>query len=250
MKISNLESLIISTLGGNTSNSKPSAPQINSAYVAPVVQQPVMPVNDSQPAANGDTSRTLAGTNSRRPASTNSSHSTNHTQNNSQPATVQGLRSNGGYNTSQQPLKRPIPYSNNLTPQQENLTPQKPKIDAAYTQKIEEALATLVPGTDFGSIAGIKGNVLFKPALVKILRHLGYKYNTKLVDKQLAGGILAYTVEVTVINSDGEFVCSALGSSNSGEKKFSDKALSSDNILIAIASTRGLRACVKDILVR
>lgn len=92
----------------------------------------------------------------------------------------------------------------------------------ASTQKIEEALATLVPGTDFGSIAGIKGNVLFKPALVKILRHLGYKYNTKLVDKQLASGILAYTVEVTVINSEGEFVCSALGSSNSGEKKFAD----------------------------
>lgn len=250
MKIQNLESLIISTLGGNTANAKVSAPQTNSAYAAPVVQQPVMPVNDSQPTANSAASKTFTGTKSGRPAAANSSSYTNNSHNNSQHHTDQGLRSVGGYNASQQQANQPIPYSTNLVTQQENTAQNSSKIDTTYSKKIEEALATLVPGKDFGSITGIKGNVLFKPALVKILRHLGYKYNTKLVDKQLAGGILAYTVEVTVINSDGEFVCSALGSSNSGEKKFSDKALSSDNILIAIASTRGLRACVKDILVR
>lgn len=119
-----------------------------------------------------------------------------------------------------------------------------------YAAKIDAAIRTLVAGKDYCKINNIKEPVILRSGLVKILRFLGFRHDTKLVDKQLVDGVLAYTVEVTVVDADGCVVCSALGSSNSSEKKFGDKALSADNILTAIAGTRALRSCVKDIIVR
>lgn len=127
---------------------------------------------------------------------------------------------------------------------------QRHNADDEYSKKVEAALATLVPGKDFGQIPGIKGSVLFRCGLVKIVRSLQYRFSTKLVDKMIVDGIIAYSVEATIVDSDGCIIAQELGSSNSGEQKFSAKGLSSDNVLVSIASTRALRSCVKDILVR
>lgn len=151
---------------------------------------------------------------------------------------------------------KPVPAPQNVfKPKKEEAKPVvNSSVETAaadeYAAKIDAAVKTLVAGKDYCKINNIKEPVILRSGLVKILRNLQYRHNSKLIDKQLKDGVLAYTVEVTVIDADGCVICSALGSSNSSEKKFSDKGLSSDNILTAIASTRALRSCVKDILVR
>ena len=68
----------------------------------------------------------------------------------------------------------------------------------------------------------------------------------KTVD--VANGFLGYTVKVSITDSNGEVVAEALASANSQEKKFVDKGLSSDSMLVGIASKRALVQAVKAIL--
>lgn len=225
MKINQLENLILSQLGANQ-QTKPVAQ--TASYTTPVYsQQPKLEVKD--PRAHQQS------------VVANPNHS---------PAKpVQQADS----------CNVPVPLQNNnaAVNQPTSVAPQQPSavIDnqseaSTYALKIDSILKTLVAGRDFCQLPGVKNSVLLRSGLVKILRALNYKYSFKLVDKQLIDGILTYSIEATVVDSDGCFIVSGISSSNSSEKKFSDKGLSSDNILSAIASTRALRSCVKDILVR
>ena len=211
MKINALENLILSQLGANQQSVS------TSTYPTPTNTpiQPVLEVKDSL----GQKKQSAVATPQVRPAQ-----------------------------SVQQPITKPLQTVPAVQPEANVLDSNTTKSE--YALKIDNILKTLVQGRDFCKLPGVKNPVLLRSGLVKILRALDYKYSFKLVDKQLADGILTYSIEATVIDSDGGFIGSAIGSSNSGEKKFADKGLSSDNILSAIASTRALRSAVKDILVR
>lgn len=225
MKINALENLILSQLGANP-QTKPIAQ--TASYATPVYsQQPQLEVKDSR----GPKQSVMANPNHRPTKPVQQADSRN----------------------------LPVPPQNNTAAlnQPTAVTPQQPStvIDtqseaSTYALKIDSILKTLVAGRDFCQLPGVKNSVLLRSGLVKILRALNYKYSFKLVDKQLIDGILTYSIEATVVDSDGCFIKSAIGSANSAEKKFVDKGLSSDNILSSIASTRALRSTVKDILVR
>lgn len=73
-----------------------------------------------------------------------------------------------------------------------------------------------------------------------------------MVDKTIsaADNLLAYTVKVTVVDGDGAVIGEYLGSANSLEAKFIDRGLSSDNMLIAMATKRALVMAAKERMVQ
>lgn len=223
MKINQLETLILNQLG----TQKPQSLTTGNAYPTSVSnQQPQLEVRDSR----GQKQSVVANSNNR-------------------PAKPMQQSSNRSITLP--------PQNNTSVLNQQSAVETKTDsavVDnsnkSAYALKIDSILKTLVPGRDFCQIPGVKNSVLLRSGLIKILRALDYKFNSKLVHKELKDGVLCYTIEITIVDADGVYVGSALGSSNSAEKKFSDKGLSSDNILSAIASTRALRSAVKDILIR
>lgn len=117
-------------------------------------------------------------------------------------------------------------------------------------EKMQAAAKMLVAGQDYTQIKGIRGNVLLKSGALKLLRLSGCQYRYAMVDKtvDVAQAYIGYTVMATIIDANGEVVAEALASANSQEKKFVDKGLSSDSMLVGIASKRALVLAVKAIL--
>lgn len=117
---------------------------------------------------------------------------------------------------------------------------------------LQELLRGFEDGIDWGYLPKVKGKVLFKRGAIKILRHFGYRYSVEMVDKTIsaADNLLAYTVKVTVVDGDGAVIGEYLGSANSLEAKFIDRGLSSDNMLIAMATKRALVMAAKERMVQ
>ena len=117
-------------------------------------------------------------------------------------------------------------------------------------EKMQAAAKMLVAGQDYTQIKGIRGNVLLKSGALKLLRLSGCQYRYAMVDKtvDVAQAYIGYTVMATIIDANGEVVAEALASANSQEKKFADRGMSSDSMLVGIASKRALVLAVKAIL--
>ena len=128
--------------------------------------------------------------------------------------------------------------------------PNNSNASATTYEKMQAAAKMLIAGQDYAQIKGIKGNVLLKQGALKLLRLSGCQYSYAMLDKtvDVANGFLGYTVKVSITDSNGEVVAEALASANSQEKKFVDKGLSSDSMLVGIASKRALVQAVKAIL--
>lgn len=117
-------------------------------------------------------------------------------------------------------------------------------------EKMQAAAQMLVAGQDYAQIKGIRGNVLLKSGALKLLRLSGCQYRYAMVDKTIdvAQVYIGYTVKATIVDGNGEVVAEALASANSHEKKFADRGMSSDSMLVGIASKRALVQAVKAIL--
>lgn len=117
-------------------------------------------------------------------------------------------------------------------------------------EKMQAAAKMLIAGQDYAQIKGIKGNVLLKQGALKLLRLSGCNYSYAMLDKtvDVAQAYIGYTVMATIIDANGEVVAEALASANSQEKKFADRGMSSDSMLVGIASKRALVLAVKAIL--
>lgn len=117
-------------------------------------------------------------------------------------------------------------------------------------EKMQAAAQMLVAGQDYAQIKGIRGNVLLKSGVLKLLRLSGCQYRYAMVDKtvDVAQAYIGYTVKATIVDANGEVVAEALASANSLEKKFADRGMSSDSMLVGIASKRALVQAVKAIL--
>lgn len=117
-------------------------------------------------------------------------------------------------------------------------------------EKMQAAAKMLISGKDYTQIKGIKGNVLLKQGALKLLRLSGCNYSYAMLDKtvDVAQAYIGYTVMATIIDANGEVVAEALASANSQEKKFADRGMSSDSMLVGIASKRALVLAVKAIL--
>ena len=116
--------------------------------------------------------------------------------------------------------------------------------------KMQAAAKMLVVGQDYTQIKGINGNVLLKSGALKLLRLSDCQYRYAMVDKtvDVAQAFIGYTVKVSIVDANGEIVSEALASANSLEKKFADKGLSGDSMLIGMAAKRALVLAVKAIL--
>lgn len=116
--------------------------------------------------------------------------------------------------------------------------------------KMQAAAKMLVAGQDYAQIKGIKGNVLLKQGALKLLRLSGCSYSYTMLNKtvDVAQAFIGYTVKVSITDSNGEIVSEALASANSLEKKFADKGLSGDSMLVGMATKRALVLAVKAIL--
>lgn len=127
---------------------------------------------------------------------------------------------------------------------------QKVNASASTHEKMQAAAKMLVAGQDYTQIKGIRGNVLLKSGALKLLRLSGCQYRYAMVDKtvDVAQAYIGYTVQATIVDANGEVVAEALASANSLEKKFADRGLSSDSMLVGIASKRALVLAVKAIL--
>lgn len=128
-------------------------------------------------------------------------------------------------------------------------TPAPP--DKDRQNGLQELLRSFEDGVDWGYLPKVKGKVLFKRGAIKILKYFGYRYSVEMVDKTIcaADNLLAYTVKVTVVDGDGAIIGDYLGSANSLEAKFADRGLSSDNMLIAMATKRALVGAAKELLI-
>lgn len=128
--------------------------------------------------------------------------------------------------------------------------PNNSNASATTYEKMQAAAKMLVAGQDYTQIKGIRGNVLLKSGALKLLRLSGCQYRYAMVDKtvDVAQAYIGYTVMATIIDANGEVVAEALASANSQEKKFVDKGMSSDSMLVGIASKRALVLAVKAIL--
>lgn len=117
-------------------------------------------------------------------------------------------------------------------------------------EKMQAAAKMLVAGQDYTQIKGIKGNVLLKSGALKLLRLSDCQYRYAMVDKtvDVAQAFIGYTVKITIFDANGEIVSEALASANSLEKKFADKGLSGDSMLVGMATKRALVQAVKAIL--
>lgn len=132
-----------------------------------------------------------------------------------------------------------------------HVEPQNNSNASANThEKMQAAAQMLVAGQDYTQIKGIRGNVLLKSGALKLLRLSGCQYRYAMVDKtvDVAQAYIGYTVMATIVDANGEVVAEALASANSLEKKFADRGLSSDSMLVGIASKRALVLAVKAIL--
>lgn len=128
--------------------------------------------------------------------------------------------------------------------------PNNRNASANTYEKMQAAAKMLVAGQDYTQIKGIRGNVLLKSGALKLLRLSGCQYRYAMVDKtvDVAQAYIGYTVMATIVDANGEVVAEALASANSLEKKFADRGLSSDSMLVGIASKRALVLAVKAIL--
>lgn len=116
--------------------------------------------------------------------------------------------------------------------------------------KIKNAVKELILNLDYGSVNGIKGNILFKKGALKLLRLCGYKHSDQLLDKtvDVANGFIGYTCKVVILDENGKPIAEAIASANSKEKKFEDKGFSSDSMLVTMAEKRALIQAVKELL--
>ena len=132
-----------------------------------------------------------------------------------------------------------------------HVEPQNNSTASASTyEKMQAAAKMLISGKDYTQIKGIRGNVLLKSGALKLLRLSGCNYSYAMLDKtvDVAQAFIGYTVKVSITDSNGEIVSEALASANSLEKKFADKGLSGDSMLVGMATKRALVQAVKAIL--
>ncbi|CDB35276.1 putative uncharacterized protein [Phascolarctobacterium sp. CAG:266] len=117
-------------------------------------------------------------------------------------------------------------------------------------ESLDDFLATLIRGVDYGNLPHVQGDVLFKGGALKILRFLKLKYSIILLDKTVSASdkFISYTVKVDIINQDGEIVYESIGAANSLESKFEKAGFSSDNLICRMASKRALVAAVKEMI--
>ena len=68
--------------------------------------------------------------------------------------------------------------------------------------KIKNAVKELILNLDYGSVNGIKGNILFKKGALKLLRLCGYKHSDQLLDKtvDVANGFIGYSCKVVILD--------------------------------------------------
>ena len=91
---------------------------------------------------------------------------------------------------------------------------------------------------------------LLKQGALKLLRLSDCNYSYAMLDKtvDVVNAYIGYTVKITIFDANGEIVSEALASANSLEKKFADKGLSGDSMLVGMATKRALVQAVKAIL--
>ena len=135
-----------------------------------------------------------------------------------------------------------------------NLNPTtKPTMVSSKAHKndgIQELLASFQEGIEIMHLPKIGKKVLLRKGALRIFNHFGYKYHTELVDKTFDGEhrFIAYTFKAIIVTSDGEYVCEAIGSASTAEKKFGGD-LSSNSLVAAMAAKRALVAAAKDLLI-
>lgn len=132
-----------------------------------------------------------------------------------------------------------------------------PEPEAAYPSSdvrpdLQQFLATLQEGSDWGYIPHVQNKILFKPGALKILSYLHYTYSCELLDKSIdvANSFVSYTAKITVSDSTGSYVAEAIGAANTKETKFAKAGFSAENLVIAMAQKRALLSCVRAIIVR
>lgn len=128
--------------------------------------------------------------------------------------------------------------------------PNNSNASATTYEKMQAAAKMLISGQDYTQIKGIKGNVLLKQGALKLLRLSDCNYSYAMLDKtvDVVNAYIGYTVKIAIFDANGEIVSEALASANSLEKKFADKGLSGDSMLVGMATKRALVQAVKAIL--
>ena len=117
-------------------------------------------------------------------------------------------------------------------------------------ETLKKVSGSMQEGKDYGQLPKVKGNTLYKRGALRILNALKYKHNDNLVSKivDVPNNFIGYTVRVTIVDSEGNIITESLASANSHEKKFCDKAMSSDSMLVGMAAKRALILGVKEII--
>ena len=103
---------------------------------------------------------------------------------------------------------------------------------------------------DFMIIAGIPKPLLTKEGSMKILRYLGYRPVPQLLSAVFdqPEGVVSYTFETTLVDSEGSPVVSAVGAASTAEKKYAKSGIDAINTVCNMAYKRSLIAATKLLL--
>lgn len=107
-----------------------------------------------------------------------------------------------------------------------------------------------IENRDFMRIAGIPKPLLTKEGSMKILRYMGYRPAARLLSAVFdhPEGVVSYTYEVMLVDSEGSPVVCAVGAASTAEKKYAKLGIDAINTVCNIAYKRALIAATKLLL--
>lgn len=135
-------------------------------------------------------------------------------------------------------------------PNAQQVTSETPPAPAAHPtpEMLRQFIKNnFIENRDFMRIAGIPKPILTKEGSMKILRYMGYRPVPRLLSAVFdhPEGVVSYTFEVTLVDSDGCPIVAAVGAASSAEKKYARAAMDAINTVCYMAYKRALIGSVK-----
>ena len=150
---------------------------------------------------------------------------------------------------AQQSVNEPIIPLPNTQPAESGTAPA-PAVKPTPAMLHQFIKTHFVENRDFMHLPGIPKPILTKTGSISILRYMGLRAVPRLLSAVFdqPAGVVSYTFETTLVDSEGSPVVSAVGAASTAEKKYAKSGIDAINTVCNMAYKRSLIAATKLLL--